>query len=249
MNVIQSKKRLFALMLTLVTIVGTFIMPHTAYAAGTYSGGGWAQTGNSVTVYKNSNLTTSKGTIYANEGFTILETVTSDVVRVQYSASGGPKEGYISLSAANAMVCTNWTCVAKVKSNAPVYYCNNTTDFKQSGTVYTDELVAVIGKVGNWSFIEYNTDSGKRKRGYVSNSKLTYYGEPSEYLQFFNSSHYTTRTVSGTVYTGPSNQYTQVATISNKSVRVYSNTYNNYATGTFISYTSGGKRVAGYLIN
>ena len=249
MNVIQSKKRLFALMLTLVTIVGTFIMPHTAYAAGTYSGGGWAQAGSNVTVYKYSNLTVPKGTIYANEGFTILESETYDIVHVQYSAPGNPKDGYISLSAANASIRTSRTCVAKVKSNAPVYYCNNTTDFKQSGTVYTNELVAVIGKVGNWSFIEYNTDSGKRKRGYVSNSKLTYYSEPAEYLQFFNSNNYTTKTVSGKVYTGPSNQYVQVDTISNKSVRVYKNTYNNYAEGTFVSYTSGGKRVAGYLIN
>lgn len=90
----------------------------------------------------------------------------------------------------------------------------------QVGTVYTSDIVAVLSVSGNWTYIEYDTTSG-RKRGYVAWGNLQYFDDGVNYWSdfYFNDSGYT-QYVSGyhTVYAGPSYRYFNVGSVSNENV-------------------------------
>lgn len=223
-----------------------------------YSGGGGAITVSDITVYTTSACTTKKGSLYDNEGFTVLEKLSSGVWHIEYSTTGKIKDGYIKKADANGV--NNYTsksCVAVAKAATKVYYGNSTSKYAEAGSISSGEKVVVISKYGNWSYIEYNvTSDGTRKRGYVQNSSLTFYGEPSSYGDFYlnlaSSSYKTTKAM--TVYAGPTYRYKAVGSVSkgetiNRLKKVPLDNEGNYAY--FISYTITGtqKLKTGLIFN
>lgn len=188
-----------------------------ANAAENYDGS-WAYSYESQSVYSDYTGTNKIGTVYAYEGFTVLYH-TAGHPYIEYSTSNGAKRGYILGSSIAYM---SPSCVAKVIRTSTLYYGNNTGVYQASGTVYSGEFVAVLAKNDNWVYVEYNTNSG-RKRGYMQYSNLECYNRPGvfEDLYMYGNSGYD-QYVSGTynVRSGPSTQYPIIGSISNESVLV-----------------------------
>lgn len=192
------------------------VLPQKVYAAEDYNGG-WAIANTSVNVYSNSSGSSKIGTIYANEGFTILSQ-SGNTMHVEYSTSKGAKQGYLVNPNITSEV--NSTSVAKVTSNTNTYYGPSSSNYASAGSVYAGEFVAVLQRERGWSFIEYNTNSG-RKRAYVPDSTLNCYN--SHRLSGFSLdaiSSGLTVYITGTapVYSGPSSMYPQVGSVSNETV-------------------------------
>ncbi len=215
------KKRIFSLVMALVTVLSISYMPTSVQAATNHDGLG--STPRNLTVYHDSSLNSPTGTVFANETFTVLDWYYDNdwnkVGHIEYSTAGGMKSGYV----VGIHEDTTYTCVATANSYAVVYYGNNTSTYKTAGSISANEKVVVLGESGGWSYIEYNTTSG-RKRGYVYTSCLYSHRTPSYGWQgFYLNSNGSTKYISGsyTIYSGPKTTYTTVGSVSNENVQVY----------------------------
>ena len=210
------KKRFVSVLVALLMVLT--IVPTTTAHAATYIGDqGYAKA--KLNVYKKVDGDVY-GTIYKNEGFTILNYLSNNWIHVEYSTSSGAKRGYVKRTSSNVKV-EQTSFVATVTKDSSLYYGNSTSKYQKSGTVYDGEVVTVLDtSLSGWAFIEYNTNKG-RKRGYMSSyeSKLDFdenvlaAGLPIEDAD-------EDRTVSGykDVYSGPSKQYPSIGSVSDETV-------------------------------
>lgn len=179
------------------------------YAETLYTGGlGIAN--EAQTVWETTNGTGKVGTIYKNEGFTILYT-NNNVMRVQYSSPNsttGMKEGYIVNPNVTSLV--DGTSVGKVNYGTSVYFGPNTGTYERAGSVNSGEYVVVLERSNGWAFIEYNTKADGRKRGYINDSNLTiYYPSRLSSLNIYNRNSINKVSVNSKrdIYQGPTSTY------------------------------------------
>lgn len=193
------------------------------------------------------------------EGFTVLMQMDPEgYLWVEYSTSNGAKRGYVQIP--QDELGGRHDGVGKVTQNSTVYY--GRTDktgkygsYQSTGTVYAGEIVAIIAKNDNWAYIEYNTNSG-RKRGYMAYSNLHVYNRPGIFPDFYNHNKAGTSThISGRryVYAGPTSKYVQVGWVENEYVTVFDEECvmdgsNNQYWSQYIEYQSGGQTKSGFLV-
>lgn len=253
-----SFKRFIALMLAVVTALAIF--PTTSAMAandeGYYGGQGYAW--QNETVYEDSACTTRKGTIYQSEGYTILYK-NWDNFYVEYSTPSGPKRGYVKHEPGEYPMGIYRSCVSKITANTTVYAGPDSSRYAPLGTVYAGELVTVIGRndyplgngyVGGWIYIEYNTNSG-RKRGYMIDVNNHMYSRPDAFPDFYmwqNAGSDTWISGSKTVYAGPSNQYATIGSVSNENVTVLGWEYIKDGDWyTYVEYNTSSGRKGGFI--
>lgn len=202
-------KRFIAIILTLCTSL--VIFSTAALAAENYNGG-WAMSGANQTVYNNMAGSTAIGTIYNREGITVLST-SGNTAYIEYSTSNGAKRGYL-INPKYYYDELNSSCVGRITSGCTVYAAPTVSSTLNIGSVYTNEYVAVLAHEGNWAYIEYNTNSG-RKRGYINYSNLYCYNPPKDFLRFYQNtgSGFTFISYGGDVLAGPSEQYPSIGSL------------------------------------
>ncbi|CDB32365.1 sH3 domain protein [Clostridium sp. CAG:575] len=202
---VNFKKRLLYLILALVTVLTT-IPPVTTKASSYSDGMGYTMT-NRHTVYASASTSTYKGTIYAKETFTILES-TGEFYHVEYSTSSGTKEGYVKIDS-DIISYSGSTYVANVLSTSTVYFGPDSNSYETVGNIFAGEHVVVLSVGNSWNMIEYNTSSG-RKRGYVPQSCLSWgnyrFKSMSSLPQFRTSYNYVKVSASTPVRSGPTIQ-------------------------------------------
>lgn len=206
------------------------------------------------TVYSSNTFTNAIGTIYYNEGYTILsEDAPCGWAWVEYSTPNGAKRGYIQIPHDDNV--SYMAAVARVETYTTVYYGRTDLSptfgsYQTAGSVSAGEFVAILAKDDNWAYIEYNTKAG-RKRGYVPYTNLTIFNRPSLYHDLYIG-HYDgeVQYKSGKlyVYSGPTTLYTQVGWIENENVIKYNSGTVNGHYYEYIEYSSGGKTKSGYLV-
>lgn len=242
---INSKKRFVSMLFALLMVLTIFPMA-TVHAA-TYNGGaGCAES--KLTVYKSVDGA-NYGTIYKGEGFTILNFLSGDWLYVEYSTSNGPKRGYVERLNGNVGH-YDPSCVAKVTKDSSLYYGNSTSKYPKSGSVYKDEIVAVLAKSDSWVYVEYNTNSG-RKRGYMLNANLSYYNYKTMDPLLVKKSK-TPEKINGSydVYSGPSDQYPVVGSISNEKIEYLDTIHEGTKVIYYIRYnlTGTSQKKTGFII-
>ena len=201
----------------------------------------------SQNVYSSPSRDIVAGSISNGEGVTVLEERANgfaNVYFIEYSTSSGPKRGYVY---GNIYKVAN-TGVARVTTTADLYYSHYTSGYQKAGTVYANEYVTVLAKEGDWVYVEYNTNSG-RKRGYFSTGYLSYHSRLGWYNDLYDTSSWGDTWVDGTktVYAGPSSTYANVGSVGNEVVRLYYGylPYNGYY---YIEYnTSSGLKKTGWI--
>lgn len=161
-----SRTRVMSFLLILITIFT--MLPAVNVSAATTYDGGWAVARTNLAIFNKSTGGTKIGTIYANEGFTVLSK-SGNTYYVNYSTPNGAKQGYFTFHNVYTAHLPD-SCVGIVKSNATTYYGPNTTKYDNAGSVYKGEIVAVLEKYQDWAYIEYNVPSGRRQ-AYVKTSR------------------------------------------------------------------------------
>lgn len=231
--------RILALVLAVMAVLTALPFGSIVASAATTYNGGYGITVGEMTVYSDAACTTYKGKLYDNESFTVLNKISNSVFNIEYSTSNGPKEGYIRVDNDwnSIQDRTSNSCVAVAKAATNVYYGNSSSTYLRAGSVSAGERVVVVSKYGSWAYIEYNTNSG-RKRGFVASSSLTYYNEPSSYGDFFLDNYADPDAVgnSYTVYAGPTYRYAAVGSVSAEDVILYGADNGGY----FIVYSVSG---------
>lgn len=250
--------RCMSILFVFILII-TVVPSNIAFAATTsptsVSCWGYAYTG--VTVY---NASKSKiGSLYAGEGFTILEfdefSDGTPNYRIEYSTSNGPKYGYVLSSKVEVDPFNSTGAV--VLSSTDVWYGRDKSKYSTIGSVNKGENVCVLAESGTWSYIEYNTNSG-RKRGWCASSKIKKKGTQYSYIgsiplykeyEVEKNKSYSKRNV----YAGPGSAYVEVGSIGtaskNETVYViaeYSMKSGKWALITYHS-TVTGKEKSGYI--
>lgn len=228
------------------------------YAAEDYNGG-YALCLSTQNVYSAQSGGSKIGTVYKNEGITVLWT-SGSVAKIEYSTSSGTKQGYLYNPNYYLAVYSNSpnvsnSSVAHVDTTAAVYYGPSSSGYQKVGTVYAGEMVVAFGETDGWTYIEYNTSSG-RKRGYMADSCLTTYYWLRLSGNLVSEAHVTNYSawVSGRqyVYAGPSTQYPTVGYVQDENIIEYSRLYTDADGRTFqyIEYYVGGTSVkkSGYLL-
>lgn len=163
------KSRVLSFVLALIAVM-CFVPTIPAIAAEDYSSGGWDQVLNTKTVVNSAGGTV--GTVYAGEGVTILY-LSGNNAYIEYSATNGPKRGFISIYDLRYLGGFTQTAVGRVTKSSNTYYSPDTAHY--AGSVNSGEYVAVLCKTNDWSYIEYNISGGQRKRAFVSTSSLYCY--------------------------------------------------------------------------
>lgn len=254
------KQRIFTLILTVVTFITA--IPVTPVHAMDFSEqfyGGYDIAWEELNVYSSPQWTNRIGKIYKFEGFTVLmQNGPEGYLWVEYSTSNGAKRGYVQIP--QDELGGRHDGVGKVTQNSTVYY--GRTDqtgkygsYQSTGTVYAGEIVAIIAKNDNWAYIEYNTNSG-RKRGYMAYSNLHVYNRPGIFPDFYNhkkTGKSTPITGRKYVYAGPTSKYVQVGWVENEYVTVFDEECvmdgsNNQYWSQYIEYQSGGQTKSGFLV-
>ena len=100
-----------------------------------------------------------------------------------------------------------------MKSNASVWG-GALGNYKIIGSVGKSEYVTVVAKEGDMVCIEYNTDSGKRKRGYLSQGYLDFHRPNLTYSDFWYSKSVAIVPYNANIYAGPSYEYAIIGTMS-----------------------------------
>lgn len=252
-KIVTLKERLFVLVVALAIVLTAVPMKALAASPSSLYWGGLRIADSTLTVYSDSNFTTTKGSIYQYEGYSVLNVVTGGFF-VEYSTSSGPKQGYVK-AFVDDFPCGQ-TGLAVVTSTTAVYAGTSTTKNPTIGSVNTGEVVCLLAKNDNWAYVEYNTTSG-RKRGYMSFSNLYVYNRwdlmPDIYT-YQNPG--TTRYVNGTytVYSGPSSQYATIGSISNENITVLAEVVlltstNSEKSSVYIEYNvAGEQRKGGFIV-
>lgn len=192
-----------------------------------YSNGYYAYSVQDQAVYSSPTMDIVDGSISAEEGITVFYSFTPinlpnrTAYFIEYSTASGPKRGYIMESIVGS---TSSSGVARVKSTADLYYGPNTSNFAVAGTVFTNEYVTVLEKENDWVYVEYNTNSG-RKRGYFSQGYLHFFRPSNFYYKDIIFYHYGPVTLSigerRNVYAGPSSSYAVIGYVENEFVKNY----------------------------
>lgn len=241
------KRRLLSLVLVLASVFT--ILPATSASAAESYNGGWAFSKSNQTVYGSANTSNPIGSI-GWEGITVLSQ-SGNTAYIEYSTSNGAKRGYLI----NPNLDTSFlskTCVAKVSTGSTIYYGNNTSTYQVAGSVSSGEYVAVIAKINSWVYVEYNTNSG-RKRGYMLYANLTCYNRPTYFYDFYMQSapSDTITTLSQlSVYSGPNESYAKVGYIDSTDGTVpcyYEYSYGNGEVFHYIEYTVSGQKKSGFV--
>lgn len=241
------KKRFLSLAFALMTVL-TIIPVANANAAENYNGG-WAFSKANQTVYSSASGTSAIGSV-GREGITVLS-VSGNKYYIEYSTSKGAKRGYL-INPSLDTSCLSNSCVAKVTTSSSLYYGNSTSSYQKCGSVSSGEYVAVIAKISDWVYVEYNTSSG-RKRGYMKYANLSCYNRPSYFADFYttNGKIDTINTNSQrTVYSGPNESYTTVGYIDSTDKNVpcyYEYSYGNGEVFHYIEYTVNGQKKSGFI--
>lgn len=238
------KRRFTSIIMAFITLF--MIFPVTTAHAATYDGR-QAYANVKLNVYDKVNGSIY-GSIYKNEGFTILNYLSNSWIKVEYSTSSGAKRGYVKKTSSNIEE-EPATYVATMTKDTNLYYGDNTSKFQKSGEVYKGEVITVLGRsYSGWAFIEYNTNSG-RKRGYMNeySSKISgdsrgilIAGIPIERVGSFKS-----KSGSYNVYSGPTKEYPVIGKISNEKIA----RYDLSSSVSYIQYhvTGSSKDKSGYI--
>lgn len=248
-------QRFTVAVLALVSLL--VLLPATnAHAAEYYQGYyGWVVGSGSCSVYANSDLTSRIGSVSTYEGVTVLsENANSYYIEYSISSSPGYKRGYVSKS--RLYTEPDETCLGKVTSSTTVYYGKGTTanGYQSAGSVSSGEYVSVLADDGTWTYIEYNTLSG-RKRGYIARSALTIYNKPSGMKPYYklDGNPYTTNAdKSCTIYAGPSEEYYKVGSITQgEKIKIIADFNISFHHFRLIEYTqtSSGLVKSGYILD
>ena len=239
------KKRIISIILTLVTIFSITPVSVVFAAEPSYYGGQGYALYEDYPVYSSKNWSQRIGTIYQNEGYTILARDLG-YEWVEYSTSSGTKRGYVQLP--NDEYGYFLTGLASIKTSSNLYYGNSSNGkYQVSGSVSAGEIVTILAKNDDWAYVEYNTTAG-RKRGYILYDKLNVYNRPGVLPDFHNWNtggapyHISTRR---TVYSGPSTRYATVGYVEEEIVTCFEYEYICYDSddiqgALYIEYTVNG---------
>lgn len=161
------------------------------------------------TVYScpNSNCATI-GSVSAYEGITVFPSIKENgYTFVEYSTASNTKRGFISTSLLKKY---NEGVKGKAIKDTNIYY-TTAADLKL-GSIYSEEYIIVLGAVGNYYYIEYNSPSG-RKRGYTPKTAIDLYSSTG-ISSIATSGETIKMNSSQTVYSGPSSTYASVGSVS-----------------------------------
>ncbi|MBS5857915.1 MAG: SH3 domain-containing protein [Clostridium sp.] len=191
-------------------------------------------------------MTTKAGLVYAGEGVTYLYDASNNTAFIEYSTSSGPKQAYIPKDYLNVDTMTG---VARVVNNASLRYGPYDSGSAEAGTVYAGEYVTVLCKSNDWVYIEYNTNSG-RKRGYLSDGYLKRFKSNTfNYHDVYEFTYFPTDSWADGriyVYSGPGKSYIQIGYVENEVFKAFDNSY--YNGWVYISYSiSGGLGKSGWI--
>lgn len=244
---IKHLSKRFLTMFLAMALVLTIFPTISAHAATNNSS--WAIASTSKSVYRYANLTTKIGTIYADEGFTILAEE-SDSYYVSYSTSKGEKKGYISKSSLNTYF--NSSCAGQITSGGTVYFGPSSSIYASVGSVSTGEYVAVLAAYDGWTYIEYNTSTVGRKRGFISSSKVSLFEDPP-YLPgiygYINAIGPCSIYVNTNVYRGTGTQYEVIDNLVGKTFyRIGEVTINNRTWTHVRYYTDVNSQKTGWIM-
>ena len=244
-------KRLMAIALVLITLLG--IMPIMNVSAAENYDGGWAFSKADHTVYSSATGGSAIGSV-GREGVTVLSQ-SGTTYYIEYSTANGAKRGYIRNPDLDTSYLSS-SCVAKVTSSYNLYYGPNTSTYAATGgSVYAGEYVAVIAKEGSWVYVEYNTNSG-RKRGYMPYANLSCYNRPTYFADFYMSNNINSWPIPDgmikNMYFGPNDNgtYGYVGYINHNDSPVkvyYSYYYGNGEAFHYAEYTVDGKVKSGFF--
>lgn len=232
------KKRVFGFVMAMVMMLG--ITP-VAFATEDLNGG-YALSLANQSVYSSASGGSRIGSIYRNEGITVLWT-SGNVAKIDYSTSSGTKQGYLYNPNYRLYVGSNYpalnnSSVAWMDYTTTVYYGPSTSGYQTAGTVYGGEYVAALGASNGWTYIEYNTSSG-RKRGYVPSASITvnYWNRLDGNLKDTSAITNGSQWISGrkNIYSGPSTQYFCVGYVQDENVIKYDRLYTD-ADGNYFQY-------------
>lgn len=166
--------------------------------------GSGARISSNTTVYSNSSLNSSIGSLSTGEGVTVIW-YDDTVAYINYSSSttSAGKFGYVSLG---KLRMDSNTDVGIVKTASSTYY--DTTRTHSAGSVSQGEYVVLISRADGWDYIEYNVSGGKRKRAFVPSSCIDHqYGTASGW-HYFNLTRRPAAVDGWTpVYSGPDSLY------------------------------------------
>lgn len=209
-------------------------------------GQGYPKQGVDVQSCDDFDISTKIGSVYAGEGVSILyDYGYSDwtgksyrVAYIEFSTSSGTKRGYVYKDQLNESSYT--TSISRVITTSSAY-SGPDGSFVKLGGAYYNEYVTVLAQQDNWTFVEYNTPSG-RKRGYMLSANLE---NPYSGNKFFNYSGMRMATEKLTVYGGPNNNNANIGSVFNQEIVSYLGSERGYA---YVEYNTanGGKR--GYVL-
>lgn len=222
-----------------------------------YGGYCFATTELDVRTCDDFNLTAPVGTLFKHEGCTMIfhyNFVDGDrsyhVAYIEYSTSSGTKRGYVYNQYLSFPVST---CVAVMKEKADVYSGPN-VNYTSIGVIAENEFVSIIAKEGDDIYVEYNTNSG-RKRGYIKYNQVNPYNRPESFPDFYQNGMQSyiidERCI---VYGGPNSNYSELGAVRNEEVTCFNTNKLNLDEYTFeytcIEYTvyPSGQRKRGYVL-
>lgn len=196
------------------------------------------------------------GTIGQYEGMTLLysyEYFGNVISFVEYSSSNGTKRGYMYESEIVKPL-SNRSCVVRATAKKVTYSGPDSSVYANLGAIGVNELVAVLAKEGDWLYVEYNTNSN-RKKGYITTSDITYYHRPSSFPDFYRTTHANKRdenawvTARENVYAGPNTTYANIGAVNNEHIINYKTNSSSNAPLTYIEYwiTGSSTKKAGYI--
>lgn len=250
-------RKFLAIALAIVSLVSPSTLLTTSAAevsSNIYNNGFCMIADKNYTVYLTTEFTSTVGTIFKDEGFTVLcPSRSSGYLWVEYNTPSTPKRGYIRVPVDDDASMRQ--AVAQVAVTSTVYY--GRTDrigaygsYGSAGTVYSGEFVAIIAKNDDWAYIEYNAANGYRKRGHVKYSNLTVYNRPGIYNDLYSCNSASIYPITGRiyVYSGPTTAYPQVGYVENEVVMVLDTWDYEQTCYMFIEYGAGGKTKSGYIM-
>ena len=218
---------------------------------------------NSYKVYScdDSSLSIQTGSISANESITLLYAYQySDssksylVAYIEYSTSNGAKRGYVYYPEfiENIVGTNGVTSVARVKQTVNVYYGYG-SDYGIAGTISENEFVSVIAKKWDTVYVEYNSNSG-RKRGHISSTYLDYHRPGLTYIDVYG---FDTNVqpdggfdITHNVYAGPTHSHALLGEVTPNDIVHYQAFHDPTTHISFIIYTtrSDGVKRSGWIV-
>ena len=155
------------------------------------------------------------GSLASDEAVSVITGASNSYAHVEYSTPTGTRRGYIPLTALSNK---SRGILGQVNNNATVYY-GASSSFLKIGGIYADEYVIVLDRETSnkyntlWYYIEFNAASG-RKRGFVDQTAITLCSTGSSLSSLKTGDHLASANADLTVYSGPSNTYATVGSIS-----------------------------------